>query len=73
MTVCAYSRLINVSTALFLERKKTLQHNEKASLWNGWKTVKGTLSGLRQFLATESPLKIMKNIFYFISKAILVL
>ena len=26
--------------------------------------VKGTLSGLRQFLATESPLKVMKNAFY---------
>ena len=73
MIVCAYSGLINVSTALFLERKKTLRHNEKASSWNGWKTDKGALSGLRQFLATESPLKIMKNIFYFISKAILVL
>ena len=73
MTVCAYSGLINVSTALFLERKKTLRHNEKASSWNGWTTDKGALSGLRQFLATENPLKIMKNIFYFISKTILVL
>ena len=27
------------------------------------KHVKGALSGLRQFLATESPLKIMKNVF----------
>ena len=35
--------------------------------------VKGTLSGLRQFLVTESPLKMMKNAFYFILKAIFVL
>ena len=35
--------------------------------------LKGTLSGLRQFLATESPLKIMKNTFYFTSKALFVL
>ena len=28
--------------------------------------VKGAVSGLRQFLATESPWKIMKNTFYFI-------
>ena len=28
--------------------------------------VKGAVSGLRQFLATESPWKIMKNAFYFI-------
>ena len=34
---------------------------------------KGALSGLRQFLATESPLKMMKNIFYFNSKAHFVL
>ena len=27
--------------------------------------VKGTVSGLRQFLATESPSKIMKNSFFF--------
>ena len=34
---------------------------------------KVALSGLRQFLATERPLKMMKNVFYFTSKAILVL
>ena len=35
--------------------------------------LKGALSDLIQFLATESPLKIMKNAFYFISKALCVL
>ena len=35
--------------------------------------IKGALSGLRQFLATESPLKMRKNVFYFISKALFVL
>ena len=35
--------------------------------------VKGELSGLRQFLATVSPLKMMKNAFYFTSKALFVL
>ena len=34
---------------------------------------KSTLSGLRQFLAIESPLKMMKNAFYFISKALFIL
>ena len=34
---------------------------------------KGALSGLRQFLATESPLKMMKNAFYFTLKALFVL
>ena len=31
-------------------------------------TLKGPLSGLRQFLVTESPLKVTKNAFYFIFK-----
>ena len=35
--------------------------------------VKGALSSLRQFLAIGSPLKMMKNAFYFTSKALLVL
>ena len=35
--------------------------------------VKGALSGLRQILATENPLKVMKNAFYFTSKALFVL
>ena len=35
--------------------------------------LKGALSGLRQFLTTESPLKKMKNTFYFTSKALFVL
>ena len=35
--------------------------------------VKGALSGLRQLLATGSPLKMMKNAFYFTSKALFVL
>ena len=34
---------------------------------------KGALSGLRQFLATENPLKMMKDAFYFILKAFFVL
>ena len=34
--------------------------------------IKGALSGLRQFLATESHLKVMKNAFYFTSKAFFV-
>ena len=33
----------------------------------------GSLTGLRQFLATESPFKVMKNPFYFTSKALFVL
>ena len=36
------------------------------------RNIKGALSGLRQFMATESPLKVMKNAFYFTSKALFV-
>ena len=34
--------------------------------------IKGALSSLRWFLVTESPLKMMKNAFYFTSKALFV-
>ena len=37
------------------------------------KLVKGALSALRQFLATESPLKVMKKVFCFTLKALFVL
>ena len=36
-------------------------------------SLKQALSGLRQFLANESPLKMMNNAFYFILKALFVL
>ena len=35
--------------------------------------IKGALYGLRHFLASESPLKKMKNVFYFTLKALFVL
>ena len=35
--------------------------------------IKGTLTGLTYVLATESPLKMMKNAFYFTTKALFVL
>ena len=36
-------------------------------------SAKGTILSLRQFLAAESPLKMMKNAFYFTLKALHVL
>ena len=35
-------------------------------------SIKDTLSGLKQFLATESPLKLMKNALYFTSRYLFV-
>ena len=37
------------------------------------KPIKNILSGLRQFLATESPIQMMKNAFYFALKVLFVL
>ena len=45
---------------------KIIQHQTLLS-------VKGALSDERQFLATESPLKMVKNGFYFILKDIFIL
>ena len=36
-------------------------------------SVKGALSGVRQFLATENPFKMTKNAFYFTLKVLCVL
>ena len=48
--------------------------NELLKLINRrFKKLKGTLSGLRQFLRNGSPLKMMKNAFYFTLKALFVL
>ena len=38
-----------------------------------FEVVKGALSGLKQILATESPLKMIKNGFYFTFKGLFVL
>ena len=35
--------------------------------------IKGKLTGLKQSLATESPLKLMKNVFYITLKTLFVL
>ena len=43
--------------------------NVPANLHN----LKGTLSGLRKFLITKNPLKMMKNTFYFILKSLFLL
>ena len=52
---------------------------ERAAGWSNslmrqsWKIIKGILSYLRQFLATESPLKMIKNTFDFTSKGVFIL
>ena len=47
------------------------QRHKSGQVHQNYITVfKGALSGMRQFLATESPLKMMKNAFYFTLKAL---
>ena len=53
--------------------KAKWQSNALDALLDSLSGFKGALLGLRQFLATESPLKMMKNAFYFLSKALFVL
>ena len=70
---------ISLSTQIFDERPSILKYallrfllvkmvNPNTNLVN----CKGALPGLRQLLATESSLKMMKNAFYFILKALFV-
>ena len=47
--------------------------NEAGYLVTSYLKFTGAFSGLRQFLATESLLKMMKNAFYFTSKALFIL
>ena len=50
-----------------------VHHVVKIVSWIFEHMIKGELSGLRKFLATESPLKMMKNYFYFTLKSLSVL
>ena len=56
--VIAFQLIISISSSFFYFH------------WCSINVVKGALSGLRQFLATESPLNMMKNNFYFTSKGL---
>ena len=47
-----------------------IHHNDHSCVYININLFKGAFSGLRQFLAAESPLKMMKNAFYFTSKAL---
>ena len=53
----------------YLKNKKSVLDGIKAFFI----IFKSALSGLRQFLATESPFKMMKNPFYFTLRALFVL
>ena len=52
------------------QRKKKIIKIFKDFVLSIMVTIKGTVSGLRQYLATESSIKMMKNAFYFTLKAL---
>ena len=56
----------------FLDAKVTRQNKRFATSFFPKPTVKGALSGLILFFATGSPLKMMKNAFYFTLTALFV-
>ena len=64
--LCPSIKLLRESISLFVTKQSIL-------LFYINDAIKGTLLGLGQFLATESPLKMKKNAFYFTSKAFFVL
>ena len=63
--------ILSVESSRFSTWSKSQHKN--VNILRTKKDFKGTLSGLRQCLAIESPLKMMKNAFYFTSKAFFVL
>ena len=56
-----------------MKQRNVTTINYSVVIFQETELLKGPLSGLRQFLASESPLKLMKNAFYFTSKFIFVL
>ena len=62
----------NNDISIEINNKIIENESELAETFNS-NCIKGALSSLRQFLATDSPLKMMKNAFYFTLKALLVL
>ena len=67
-------RCFPVKFAKFLRIPSFYRTPPVAASIHGHETLfKGELSGLTQFLATESPLKLMRNAFYFTSKSLFIL
>ena len=64
---------LHVGCYLFVSDNKYIKETWKQETRKECNLIKGTLVGLRQFLASESPLKLMKNAFCFISKSLFVL
>ena len=66
-----HSRTWNIKTNKFYKIDLRFVYYNRQSGFEG--LLKDALSGLRRFLATENPLKVMKIVFYFAIKALYVL
>ena len=70
MGLLARNRLNAVKVLFFFSQKRfSFDHIGYILSWLDFQMLKGALSGLRQLLATENPLK-MKNTLYFTSKTL---
>ena len=62
--------LCNIFKILNKHPTKNEKSEDRTFGWEKKFIIKGALSGLRKFLANESPLKMMKNIFHFTLKTL---
>ena len=60
------------SVKLTTKRSSVLKKIINVDIFEMHGIIKGLFSGLRQFLATESPVKMMKNTFYFLLQVLFV-
>ena len=56
-----------------MDLEKNKRYRETKCISRNTMNIKGALPGLIKFLAAESPLKMMKNTFYFTLKALFIL
>ena len=64
--IAIISQLVQISTSYHFCNLRYYAYYSRKKVYA--RRVKGALSGLRQFLTTEIPLKMIKNLIYFTQK-----
>ena len=72
VSVLQKEELAIFSVKLTTKRSSVLKKIINVDIFEMHGIIKGPFSGLRQFLATESPVKMMKNTFYFLLQVLFV-
>ena len=67
------NRCNNAKNLSGLKLERNCKRHRQVIIWKKKNSVKGGVEGLRKFWINESPLKMMKNAFYFTLKALFVL